>query len=171
VPAVGDHSGNPAAGATPTWLLGSFAVLSLLHRVKDSADPLESSAEASAGRSPHGAEANQPGAEVLIKRAQAEGADAELSAEGTSPSESIFLDAVLSFEGPLRPPMRPGGVDAAWAKHLDDGEIDRHDGEIDRPILGAPVPHLSRQDEQLRLPGCFRQDTVEPTWAAAPARW
>jgi hypothetical protein len=79
--------GSLTAGATPVWLLGSFAVLSLLYRAKDSGDPAEADAKASAERSlvsadqtPSSAEAQRPGAEVLTKRAQAERIYAELSA-------------------------------------------------------------------------------------------
>jgi hypothetical protein len=67
--------GYLTAGATPTWLLGSFAVLSLLYRAKDSADPAGISAERSpysAAPAPSSAHAPQAGAEVLTKRAQAE---------------------------------------------------------------------------------------------------
>ena len=74
--------GYLTAGATPVWLLGSFAVLSLLYRAEASADPATAAAEGSAERPPTGAEAEQPGAEVLTKRAQAERVYADLSAEG-----------------------------------------------------------------------------------------
>jgi hypothetical protein len=81
--------GYLTAGATPVWLLGSFAVLSLLYRAEVSADPAPTAAEASAVRSsasaavaPVSAHAPQRGAEVLTKRAQAERAYAELSAIG-----------------------------------------------------------------------------------------
>ena len=81
--------GYLTAGATPVWLLGSFAVLSLLYRADISADPATTTAEVSAGQAPvstevvpSSAEAQQPGAEVLTKRAQAERAYAELSATG-----------------------------------------------------------------------------------------
>jgi hypothetical protein len=67
--------GYLTAGATPVWLLGSFAVLSLLYRADTSADPEAGAAEISA-------EAEQPGAEVLSKRAQAEHIYAALSADG-----------------------------------------------------------------------------------------
>jgi hypothetical protein len=90
--------GYLTAGATPVWLLGSFAVLSLLYRADTSADQApaaegsadqapaaEGSAEsapASAAVAPSSADTLQPGAEVLTKRAQAERAYAELSATG-----------------------------------------------------------------------------------------
>jgi hypothetical protein len=64
------------------WLLGSFAVLSLLFRADTSADPAAAAAEGSAERLPTGAESEQSGAEVLTKRAQAERAYARLSATG-----------------------------------------------------------------------------------------
>jgi hypothetical protein len=85
--------GYVTAGATPVWLLGSFAVLSLLYRAEVSADPApgvaEGSAEAAttpaevgADRPPASAQAPRSGAEVLTKRAQAERAYAHLSATG-----------------------------------------------------------------------------------------
>ena len=70
------------AGATPVWLLGSFAVLSLLYRADTSADAGAAAAEVSAERAPASAEAPQSGAEVLTKRAQAERIYADLSADG-----------------------------------------------------------------------------------------
>jgi hypothetical protein len=67
--------GYLTAGATPVWLLGSFAVLSLLYRADTSANQATTAAEASA-------EVQPSGAEVLTKRAQAERAYIELSATG-----------------------------------------------------------------------------------------
>jgi hypothetical protein len=67
--------GYLTAGATPVWLLGSFAVLSLLYRAEVSATQAPATAEVSAA-------ATQPGAEVLTKRAQAERIYAILSADG-----------------------------------------------------------------------------------------
>jgi hypothetical protein len=64
------------------WLLGSFAVLSLLYRADASADPAMVSAEGSAKEPRASAEAQQSGAEVLTKRAQAEHVYAQLSADG-----------------------------------------------------------------------------------------
>jgi hypothetical protein len=75
------------------WLLGSFAVLSLLYRAEVSADPApavsEGSAEAAtapaevgADRPPASAQAPRSGAVVLTKRAQAERIYADLSATG-----------------------------------------------------------------------------------------
>jgi hypothetical protein len=72
--------GYVTAGATPVWLLGSFAVLSLLYRAEVSADAApgvaEGSAEAAttpaevgADRPPASAQAPRSGAEVLTKRA------------------------------------------------------------------------------------------------------
>ena len=72
--------GYLTAGATPVWLLGSFAVLSLLYRAEVSADPAATSAQVSAEQAPISAEGERPGAEVLTKRAQAERAYAQLSA-------------------------------------------------------------------------------------------
>jgi hypothetical protein len=60
----------------------AFAVLSLLYRPEVSADPAATSAEPSAERPLASAAAQQPDAEVLTKRAQAEYAFAQLSAEG-----------------------------------------------------------------------------------------
>jgi hypothetical protein len=67
--------GYLTAGATPVWLLGSFAVLSLLYRAEVSATQAPATAEVSAA-------ATQPGTEVLTKRAQAERIYATLSAYG-----------------------------------------------------------------------------------------
>jgi hypothetical protein len=92
--------GYLTAGATPTWLLGSFAVLSLLYRAKDSADPAEAAANPSADPSlvgadqtPSSAQAQRPGAEVLTKRTQAERIYAELSADGALVSAGELADA------------------------------------------------------------------------------
>src|ERR671910_330051 len=63
--------GYLTAGATPVWLLGSFAVLSLLYR-----------AEVSADQRPASADPQNASAEVLTKRAQAKRAYAQLSADG-----------------------------------------------------------------------------------------
>ena len=71
--------GYLTAGATPVWLLGSFAVLSLLYRAEVSTDQSAAAAEASvepaptsAAVAPSSAAAPQSGAEVLTKGAQAE---------------------------------------------------------------------------------------------------
>jgi hypothetical protein len=45
--------GYLTAGATPVWLLGSFAVLSLLYRAEVSADQAPAAAEASAEQGDH----------------------------------------------------------------------------------------------------------------------
>jgi hypothetical protein len=81
--------GYLTAGATPVWLLGSFAVLSLLYRAEVSADPATIAAEvsaelalASADAAPPSAQTPPTGAEVPTKRAQAERAYATLSATG-----------------------------------------------------------------------------------------
>jgi hypothetical protein len=63
--------GYLTAGATPVWLLGSFAVLSLLYRAEVSADPATTSVEIGAERSPASAGLQDASAEVLTKRAQA----------------------------------------------------------------------------------------------------
>jgi hypothetical protein len=81
--------GYLTAGATPVWLLGSFAVLSLLYRADIGADPAPAAAEVSAeqaltsaGPPQSSALAPPSGAEVLTKRVQAERAYAQLSADG-----------------------------------------------------------------------------------------
>jgi hypothetical protein len=48
--------GYLTAGATPVWLLGSFAVLSLLYRAEVSADPAAAAAEPRAERPPASAD-------------------------------------------------------------------------------------------------------------------
>jgi hypothetical protein len=92
--------GYLTAGATPVWLLGSFAVLSLLYRADTSADQAAAAAEASAERSPTSADvasssAHTPpaGAEVLTKRAQAERIYADLSADGAPVSAAQLAAA------------------------------------------------------------------------------
>jgi hypothetical protein len=62
--------GYLTAGATPVWLLGSFAVLSLLYRADTSAAPATTAAEISADQAPASAEVQPSSAEVLTKRAQ-----------------------------------------------------------------------------------------------------
>jgi hypothetical protein len=74
--------GYLTAGATPVWLLGSFAVLSLLYRAEVSADPAPITAEVSADERPASADLQEASAVVLTKRAQAERAYADLSATG-----------------------------------------------------------------------------------------
>jgi hypothetical protein len=91
--------GYLTAGATPVWLLGSFAVLSLLYRAEVSADQV-AAAEGSAERPPvsaavasNSAAVPSMGAEALTKRAQAERAYAELSAGGAPPSSAQLAAA------------------------------------------------------------------------------
>jgi hypothetical protein len=86
--------GYLTAGATPVWLLGSFAVLSLLYRAEVSADPAAAAAEASAEQAPASAEAQPLDAAVLTKRAQAERAYAEPSADGAPVSAGQLAAAV-----------------------------------------------------------------------------
>ena len=95
--------GYVTAAATPVWLLGSFAVLSLLYRTNASADPAPGSAEAGAdpaplraGLAPNSAAAPRPGAEVVTKRARAERAYADLSADG-APVSSARLAAAAGL--------------------------------------------------------------------------
>jgi hypothetical protein len=92
--------GYLTAGATPVWLLGSFAVLSLLYRAEVSAAPattaVEVSAEqapASAAVAPTSAHAQHAGAEVETKRAQAERIYADLSATGAPVSAGQLATA------------------------------------------------------------------------------
>jgi len=134
--------GYLTAGATPVWLLGSFAVLSLLYRAEVSADQSPAAAEPSAEQAPASAEqapvsaavapssaaAPQDGAEVLTKRAQAERAYTELSADGAPVSAGQLAAAAglsasyaraLVAEFQARPPTtveqngrRPAAADA-----------------------------------------------------------
>jgi hypothetical protein len=127
--------GYLTAGATPVWLLGSFAVLSLLYRADISADPATTAAEVSAEQAPVSADvapssAYTPatGAEVLTKRAQAERAFAQLSATGAPVSAGQLAAAAglsasyaraLVAEFQARPPAtvdqngrRPAPADA-----------------------------------------------------------
>jgi hypothetical protein len=115
--------GYLTAGATPVWLLGSFAVLSLLYRAEGSADPAPAAATsgerppASADPLPSSANAPPAGAEVLTKRAQAERAYATLSATGAPVSAGQLAVAAglsasyaraLVAEFHTRPPATPG---------------------------------------------------------------
>ena len=68
--------------------------LAAFYRGEVSADPAMMVAEVSADQRPAGAEPQQPGAEVLAKRAQAERAYAELSADGTPVSAGQLAAAV-----------------------------------------------------------------------------
>ena len=94
--------GYLTAGATPVWLLGSFAVLSLLYRAEISAEQA-AAAEGSAGRLPASADAapssvhaSPAGADALTKRAQAERAYVKLSATG-GPVSAGQLAAAAGF--------------------------------------------------------------------------
>jgi hypothetical protein len=84
--------GYLTAGATPVWLLGSFAVLSLLYRAGISAEP----APDGTGLAPTSAEPARSGAEALTKRALAERAWAELGADG-APVSAAQLAAVVGL--------------------------------------------------------------------------
>jgi len=97
--------GYVTAGATPVWLLGSFAVLSLLYRADTSsatqaptaADPSAERSSNSADPAPSSTNGQRPGAEVLSKRARAERLYAELSANGAPPtSAQLAVAAGLS---------------------------------------------------------------------------
>jgi hypothetical protein len=116
--------GYLTAAATPVWLLGSFAVLSLLYRAGTTSGaqaPLGSErAETGAGipalgadQAPSGAEAEQSGAAALTKRVLAERAYATLSAEGAPVSGTQLAEAAglsasyaraLAAEFSVRPP-------------------------------------------------------------------
>ena len=130
--------GYLTAGATPVWLLGSFAVLSLLYRADTSVDPAEAAAEGSAERPPASADptpssapAPRAGAEALTKRAQAERAYAELSATGAPVSAGQLAAAaglsasyaralvaqfqaqpLVALHGNGHPTSRPASVEA-----------------------------------------------------------
>jgi hypothetical protein len=91
--------GYVTAGATPVWLLGSFAVLSLLYRADQApagAAPSAEQAPTSAAVAATSAQTPATGAEVLTKRAQAEQAYAELSATG-APVSAGQLAAVAGL--------------------------------------------------------------------------
>ena len=75
--------GYLTAGATPVWLLGSFAVLSLLYRAEVSADPTAAAAEVSAELPPASADVAPSGAYTPPTGAQAERTYAKLSADGS----------------------------------------------------------------------------------------
>jgi hypothetical protein len=88
--------GYLTAGATPVWLLGAFAVLSLLYRAEKAPAAAEPSAEQvppSAAGAPNSTQIQQSGAEVLTKRAQAERAYATLSADGAPVSAAQLAAA------------------------------------------------------------------------------
>jgi hypothetical protein len=119
--------GYLTAGATPVWLLGSFAVLRLLYRADLSADPAAAAAHASAERppasadpAPGSADAATAGAEVLTKRAQAERIYATLSADGAPVSAGQLAAAaglsasyaralVAQFQAQLPTPLQHNG--------------------------------------------------------------
>ena len=112
-----------AAGATPVWLLGSFAVLSLLYRADQAPAAAEASVEqapVSAAGAPSTAQTPSTGAEALTKRAHAERAYAQLSADGSpvsagqlaaaaglSPSYARALVAVPGSTADPPPGQRP----------------------------------------------------------------
>jgi hypothetical protein len=130
--------GYLTAGATPVWLLGSFAVLSLLYRAEVSADPALAAAEPSAERfsdsadpAPSSAVAQRAGAQVLSKRARAERAYADLSATGAPVSAGQLAAAaglsasyaralvaqfqaepLVALHGNGHPTSRPASVEA-----------------------------------------------------------
>jgi hypothetical protein len=85
--------GYLTAGATPVWLLGSFAVLSLLYRAEVSADPAAITPEISADQRPASADLQDASAAVLTKRARAERAYADLSATGAPVSAGQLATA------------------------------------------------------------------------------
>jgi hypothetical protein len=95
--------GYVTAGATPVWLLGSFAVLSLLYRAGVSATPAPLGAEDAedgagrsapgAGQAPGSAEERQSGAGAATKRALAQRAYADLAAEGAPVTGAQLAEA------------------------------------------------------------------------------
>jgi hypothetical protein len=105
--------GYLTAGATPVWLLGSFAVLSLLYRADQApaaAEPSAEQAPASAAVAPSSAQTPSTGAEALTKRAQAERAYAELSASGAPVSAGSWpplLGSAPAPPAPWSPSSRP----------------------------------------------------------------
>jgi len=123
--------GYLTAGATPVWLLGSFAVLSLLYRAEVSADQAPAAAEpsveqapASAAVAPSGAAATSTGAGVQTKRAQAERAYAHLSATGAPVSAGQLAAAaglsasyaralVVQFQAQPPTPLQDNGQPTA----------------------------------------------------------
>jgi len=127
-------AGYVTAAATPVWLLGSFAVLSLLYRAgTTSGAQAPSGAEIGAGRpssgagqAPASAEPQRPGAGAATKRALAERAYAALSAEGAPVSGAQLAETVglspsyaraLAAEFTARPlvPTQRNGHPAATA--------------------------------------------------------
>jgi hypothetical protein len=136
--------GYLTAGATPVWLLGSFAVLTLLYRAPDGATPQATSARVGANASgggpdqlPSGAGAQSTSAGVLTKRAQAERIFADLSADGAPPSSAQLAQAVglsasyaraLVAEFHARPPVASHGngrLSASLASAAVDPEQER----------------------------------------------
>jgi hypothetical protein len=95
--------GYLTAGATPVWLLGSFAVLSLLYRAEASAEQ----APASAAVAPSSAQTSLTGAAVLTKRARAERAWVELSATRALGSWPPRLGSAPATPAPWSPSSRP----------------------------------------------------------------
>jgi hypothetical protein len=85
--------GYLTAGATPVWLLGSFAVLTLLYRADISATQATTAADSSAEQASASAEVTSPDAEMLTKRAQAERIYADLSADGAPVSAAQLAAA------------------------------------------------------------------------------
>jgi hypothetical protein len=128
--------GYLTAGATPVWLLGSFAVLSLLYRADQAPAAAEASAEqASAGAAvaPSSAHTSSTGAEVLTKRAQAERAYADLSATGAPVSAGQLAAAA--------------GLSASYARALVAQFQARPPATVDqngrRPVLADADPEAT----------------------------
>jgi hypothetical protein len=125
--------GYLTAGATPVWLLGSFAVLSLLYRADTSATHATTAAGASAEQAPASAEVQPSGAEVLTKRAQAERAYAQLSATGAPVSAGQLAAAA--------------GLSASYARALVAQFQARPPATVEhngrRPVVADPDPEAS----------------------------
>jgi hypothetical protein len=109
--------GYLTAGATPVWLLGYFAVLSLLYGADTSATQAPAAAGVGAEHPPSSGAAQPLGAEVLTKRAQAKRAYANLSANGAPVSAGQLAAAAglsasyaraLVAEFHARPPATQG---------------------------------------------------------------
>jgi hypothetical protein len=135
--------GYLTAGATPVWLLGSFAVLSLLYRADISATQVAAAAEGSAKRpsasaevAPTSAQTPPTGAEVLTKRAQAERVYATLSADGAPVSAGQLAAAA--------------GLSASYARALVAQFHDRPPaaGQRNGHLVNPPTPEATDSEQK-----------------------
>jgi hypothetical protein len=130
--------GYLTAGATSVWLLGSFAVLSLLYRADISADPATGAVAVGTEPPPASAELQRPGAEVLTKRAQAERVYADLSAEGAPVSCGQLAAAA--------------GLSASYARALAaEFQTDRQPRSSTTAAAPRPRPTRTRACDRARL--------------------